>query len=370
MKIGITCYPTVGGSGIVATELGKLLAEKGHDIHFISTALPFRLNKPYPNIYYHEVEVNQYEIFQYPPYSLTLASKMAEVIKREKLDVLHVHYAVPHAVCALLAKDMVDDEVKVVTTLHGTDITVLGHDPSLQEIIRYAIDRSDEVTAVSKALVQETQDMLQTTKPIETIYNFIDDRIYYPRAVGSDLKKAYGITDQEKVVIHISNFRPVKKVLDVIEAFAVLKKDCPAVLLMVGDGPDRLRACQKAEELGISDQVLFLGNQKNIEDYLHISDLMFLLSEKESFGLAALEAMACGVPVIGSNAGGIPEVITHEEDGYIVPVGAAEQAGQLGAALLNEEETYKYFSTNAVKRAKTVFSSERIVEQYESIYNR
>ncbi|WP_240375564.1 N-acetyl-alpha-D-glucosaminyl L-malate synthase BshA [Bacillus piscicola] len=368
-KIGITCYPTVGGSGVVATELGQLLAEKGHEIHFITTALPFRLNKTYPNIYYHEVEVNQYEVFQYPPYSLTLASKMAEVVKRENLDVLHVHYAVPHAVCALLAKDMSTRDVKIVTTLHGTDITVLGHDQSLREIIRYAIDRSDKVTAVSESLAAETAEVLGTSKPIDTIYNFVDEREYYPAEPNLELKEAYGIREEEKVVIHISNFRPVKRVVDVIEAFSYVEKSCPAVLLMIGDGPDRTDACNKAAELGISDRVLFLGNQKNIVDYLQMSDLALLLSEKESFGLVALEAMACGVPVIGSRAGGIPEVVADRETGFIVPIGDAVTAGKLGAELLMNQEKYASFAKESIRRAQAMFKSSRIVEQYEAIYN-
>ncbi|WP_158735358.1 N-acetyl-alpha-D-glucosaminyl L-malate synthase BshA [Alteribacillus sp. YIM 98480] len=368
-KIGITCYPTVGGSGVVATELGKLLAEKGYEIHFISTSLPFRLNKTYPNIFYHEVEVNQYEVFQYPPYSLTLASKMAEVIEREELDILHVHYAVPHAVCALLAKDMVHRDVKVVTTLHGTDITVLGHDPSLRGIIRYAIDRSDKVTAVSKALASETKEMLHISKPIETIYNFIDERIYRPRYLKSELKKAYRIKEDEKVIIHISNFRPVKRVIDVVEAFSILQKKCHSKLLMIGDGPERNKALKRADELGIKDYVLFLGNQKNIVDYLNIADLMFLLSEKESFGLAALEAMACGVPVIGTNTGGIPEVIVDDQTGYICSVGDVKEAGESGASLLKNKQLYEAFSYASQKRVEKVFASSLIVEYYEAVYN-
>ncbi|MFB4163391.1 N-acetyl-alpha-D-glucosaminyl L-malate synthase BshA [Alteribacillus sp. JSM 102045] len=368
IKIGITCYPTVGGSGVVATELGKLLAEKGHEIHFISTSLPFRLNKTYPNIYYHEVEVNQYEVFQYPPYSLTLASKMAEVIEREELDILHVHYAVPHAVCALLAKEMVNRDVKVVTTLHGTDITVLGHDPSLRGIIRYAIDRSDKVTAVSDALASQTKEMLHTPKPIDTIYNFIDERVYHPEFSKAELKQAYGIQDEEKVIIHISNFRPVKRVVDVVEAFSVLEKKCASKLLMIGDGPERNKAFKRAEELGVKDCVLFLGNQKNVVDYLNIADLMFLLSEKESFGLAALEAMACGVPVIGTNAGGIPEVIQDNETGYLCSIGDTQSAGECGAYLLNNGSLYKSFSKASEQRVRKVFASSLIVEQYETIY--
>ncbi|SFL71524.1 N-acetyl-alpha-D-glucosaminyl L-malate synthase BshA [Salibacterium qingdaonense] len=367
-KIGITCYPTVGGSGVVATELGKLLAEKGHEVHFISTSLPFRLNQTNSNIYYHEVEVNQYEVFQYPPYSLTLASKMAEVVKREGLDILHVHYAVPHAVCALLAKDMIDDDIQVVTTLHGTDITVLGHDPSLKDIIRYAINKSDKVTAVSHSLVQETKHMLQTSKPIETIYNFIDERVYSDENPPEDLRLSYGIKTEDRVVIHISNFRPVKRTVDVVKAFAAMHSRVSSVLLMIGDGPEKQAACQTAEALGIADRVMFLGSQKQIADFLNISDVMLLLSEKESFGLAALEAMACGVPVVGTDAGGIPEVIADRKTGFITPVGEPEEAGAAGAELLEDPSLHEMMSRNSKQRAAEVFGSESIVRQYETLY--
>ncbi|SFP42605.1 N-acetyl-alpha-D-glucosaminyl L-malate synthase BshA [Salibacterium halotolerans] len=367
-KIGITCYPTVGGSGVVATELGKLLAERGHEVHFISTSLPFRLNHTNSNIYYHEVEVNQYEVFQYPPYSLTLASKMAEVVKREGLDILHVHYAVPHAVCALLARDMVEDDIKVVTTLHGTDITVLGHDPSLKDIIRYAINKSDKVTAVSQSLVQETKNMLQTSRPIDTIYNFIDERVYSDDVCPENLRHSYGIAESDKVVIHISNFRPVKRTVDVVKAFAAMHSRVSSVLLMIGDGPEKRAACQEAENLGIEDRVMFLGSQKQVVDFLNISDVMLLLSEKESFGLAALEAMACGVPVVGTDAGGIPEVIADGKTGFITPVGEPEKAGAAGAKLLEDASLYAGMSQSGKQRAAEVFGSESIVRQYETLY--
>ncbi|MDA3130170.1 N-acetyl-alpha-D-glucosaminyl L-malate synthase BshA [Aliibacillus thermotolerans] len=370
LKIGITCYPTVGGSGVVATELGKLLAEKGHEIHFITTSLPFRLNKTYENVYFHEVEVNQYDVFQYPPYSLTLASKMTEVVKKEDLDILHVHYAVPHAACAVLAKDMAKDRnVKVVTTLHGTDITVLGHDPSLREIIRYAIHRSDKVTAVSYALAQETKQMLHTENRIETIYNFIDERIYHPHGEKDALKEEYGIRREDKLAIHISNFRPVKRVTDVIYAFATLLEHVPNThLIMVGDGPDREKAKSEVKHLGIEERVLFVGNQKDIASLIRMSDVMFLLSEKESFGLVALEAMACGVPVIGTNAGGIPEVVVDGKTGFICPIGQPEVAGKKASELLLNQKTYELFSEQAMLRVEDKFASSTIVEQYEKVY--
>ncbi|SDW16625.1 N-acetyl-alpha-D-glucosaminyl L-malate synthase BshA [Marinococcus luteus] len=370
MKIGITCYPTVGGSGVIATELGKLLAERGHEIHFITSAIPYRLTETSPNIYYHEVSVNQYEVFQYPPYSLTLASKMAEVVNREQLDVLHVHYAVPHAVCAILARDMTDHPVKVVTTLHGTDITVLGHDSSLRDIIRYAIQRSDEVTAVSDALVEQTKQMLEVGRDIHTIYNFVDERVYGPKTEKKNLKQAYNIDEDEKVLLHVSNFRPVKRVVDVVRTFAAVQAEVSCKLVMLGDGPDREKAWAEAKKLGVDQDVLFLGNQRQVADYLHIADLMLLLSEKESFGLAALEAMACGVPVIGTDIGGIPEVVFHNETGYVVPLGAVELAAQQAVGLLTDPDRMKRFKQRSLDVVEENFSSSRIVAQYEEVYRR
>lgn len=279
LKIGITCYPTVGGSGVIATELGKMLAEKGHEIHFISSSLPFRLKKMYHNIYYHQVEVNQYSVFQYPPYDIALASKMAEVIQREELDLLHVHYAIPHAVCAILAKQMSRKDVKIVTTLHGTDITVLGYDDSLSDAIRFGIEESDSVTAVSHSLITETHDLIKPKKHINAIYNFIDERVYHK--VSSDhLREEYGILPNEKIIIHVSNFRSVKRVPDVVKAFAKMVAKMPAKLLLVGDGPDISSVNRLAEELHIRNHVLFLGKQDNLEELYSISDLMLLLSEK------------------------------------------------------------------------------------------
>ncbi|RKD72830.1 N-acetyl-alpha-D-glucosaminyl L-malate synthase BshA [Sinobaca qinghaiensis] len=370
LNIGISCYPTVGGSGIVAAELGKQLAERGHTVHFISTSMPFRLNKTYPNIYYHEVEVNQYEVFQYPPYTLTLASKMSEVAKREKLDILHVHYAVPHAICALLAKDMAQTGLKVVTTLHGTDITVLANDASLKESIYYAIEKSDAVTAVSQSLAQQTKDMLGIKAPIDCIYNFIEQADAVQEHSREWWKKEYNIPAEHKVMIHISNFRPVKRVEDVIEAFYTVQLEQKATLLMIGDGPDLNKAWQLAEKLGIAESVLFLGNQKNISDFLNMSDVMFLLSEKESFGLAALEAMACGVPVVGTDVGGIPEVIEDGRSGLIVPAGDAEAAGKAALHIIAESSVFQSFSSEAKKRAKEEFSALKIVQQYEDVYKR
>lgn len=367
LKIGITCYPTVGGSGVVATELGKMLAEKGHEIHFISSSLPFRLKKMYHNIYYHQVEVNQYSVFQYPPYDIALASKMAEVIQRENLDLLHVHYAIPHAVCAILAKQMSRKDVKIVTTLHGTDITVLGYDASLTDSIRFGIEESDIVTAVSHSLISETNDLIKPNKRIEAIYNFVDERVYHK--VSSDhLRNEYGVSPQEKVIIHVSNFRTVKRVPDVVKSFAKIVDRIPAKLLLVGDGPEISHINRLVEELNIRNHVLFLGKQDNLEELYSMSDLMLLLSEKESFGLVALEAMACGVPVIGTNVGGIPEVISDGETGYICELGDIDSIVDKAIHLLNEEELHHQFSQNSIQKVYHHFHGEKIVQQYENLY--
>ncbi|CAN7347458.1 N-acetyl-alpha-D-glucosaminyl L-malate synthase BshA [Rossellomorea sp. LjRoot5] len=367
LKIGITCYPTVGGSGVVATELGKLLAEKGHEIHFITSSIPFRLNKMYHNIYFHQVEVSQYSVFQYPPYDLALANKMAEITERESLDILHVHYAIPHAVCAILGKQMSGKDVKIVTTLHGTDITVLGYDPSLTGAIRFGIEKSDVVTAVSSALVKQTHDLIQPDKEIQTVYNFIDERVY--REVDSShLRKEYGIKDHEKVIIHVSNFRGVKRVTDVVASFNLIQKEIPSKLLLVGDGPEMTLICKQVKELGLEDRVLFLGKQDNLEELYSISDIKLLLSEKESFGLVALEAMACGVPSIGTNVGGIPEVIEDGYNGFICEIGNVKQIAGKALQLMKDEKLHMELSKNALQTARTKFHSSKIVEQYEQIY--
>ncbi|QQZ11047.1 N-acetyl-alpha-D-glucosaminyl L-malate synthase BshA [Heyndrickxia vini] len=369
LKIGITCYPTVGGSGVIATELGKFLAERGHEIHFITSSIPFRLNKMYHNIYFHQVEVNQYAVFQYPPYDIALASKMAEVIKREKLDILHVHYAMPHAVCAILGKQMAGTNVKLVTTLHGTDITVLGYDPSLTEAIRFGIEQSDYVTAVSKALVHQTNELIQPNKYIDTVYNFIDERIY-KKIDSMYLKSEYGISSDEKVLIHVSNFRNVKRVPDVVKMFAKVRERIPAKLLLVGDGPEMTIICKLVQELNLTNDVLLLGKQDNLEELYSISDLMLLLSQKESFGLVALEAMACGVPCIGTNIGGIPEVITDEYNGFICELGDINTMAERALTLLMDEKLHQQFSRNALESVRARFLSKNIVNQYEEIYYR
>ncbi|MEK4252837.1 N-acetyl-alpha-D-glucosaminyl L-malate synthase BshA [Ureibacillus sp. FSL K6-2830] len=370
LKIGITCYPTVGGSGVLATELGKKLAERGHEIHFITSSVPFRLKKIYPNVFYHEVEVNNYSVFQYPPYDIALASKMVDVILDEKLDVLHVHYAIPHAVCAVLARDMCGENIGIVTTLHGTDISVLGQDSTLSQAIRYGIEKSDIVTAVSNALKQQTYDIIGTNKEIETIYNFVDESVFKPIEKATLLKQQYGIRDDEKVIIHCSNFRKIKNLPDIVETFIEIRKQLPAKLLLVGDGPEKHRVMVQVKESPYKDDILFLGKQENVEELFSISDLKLLLSEKESFGLVLLEAMACGVPGIGTNVGGIPEVIEHGVNGYVVELGDVQQAAAYAIELLTDENKHEEFKLNAIQTVQTKFHEEPIIDQYEELYYR
>jgi N-acetyl-alpha-D-glucosaminyl L-malate synthase BshA len=367
LKIGITCYPTLGGSGVVATELGKLLAENGHEVHFITHSMPFRLGKFDKNIYYHEVEVSEYYVFRYPPYDLALASKLAQVAQMEELDLLHVHYAIPHAVCALLAKQMVGN-LKVVTTLHGTDITVLGEDQSISDLIRYAINESDAVTAVSQDLIEETRNLLNIERSIDLAYNFVDKRVYYPRDTHK-LRQSYARPD-EKILIHISNFRPVKRVSDVVDIFAKICQSIPARLLFVGEGPELSKIISKVKQLGIADRVTFCGKQDDVAQVISLADVMLLPSEKESFGLVALEAMACGVPTVGSNAGGIPELITHGETGYLADIGDTDAMAGYVEKLLTDKDLYDRMVSACQHRARHTFCNDRIRKQYEEIYYR
>lgn len=372
LKIGITCYPTVGGSGVMATELGKMLAERGHEIHFITSSMPFRLNKVYPNIFFHEVEVNNYSVFQYPPYDIALASRMADVIREEHLDVLHVHYAIPHAVCAVLGRDMAGQagkRVGIVTTLHGTDITVLGDDALLTTAIRYGIEKSDVVTAVSTSLKNQTLELIQPNQTIETVYNFVDEREYYPRD-GRELREAFGIEPDEKVLVHVSNFRKVKHVPDVIDTFIKTRKYVKSKLLLIGDGPEKHEAMQLAKQTPYGEDILFLGKQENLAELYAMADLKLLMSEKEAFGLVLLEAMACGVPGIGTRIGGIPEVICHEKNGYIVELGDTDQAAHHAISLLLDDEKLQLFRKRAIQSVQNRFHSEKIVEQYEALYEK
>ncbi|MBA4494487.1 N-acetyl-alpha-D-glucosaminyl L-malate synthase BshA [Paenactinomyces guangxiensis] len=368
MRIGITCYPTHGGSGVVATELGKLLAERGHEIHFITYDMPFRLGRFHQNIRYHGVEANRYAVFKYPPYDLALASRMAQVAKAHQLDLLHVHYAVPHAIAAVLAKQMIGDQLKVVTTLHGTDITVLGEDPSLRDVICFGIQKSDAVTAVSESLAKQTRDLFCVDRHIERIYNFVDTRVYYPRDV-SYLRSKY-IDPDEKLLLHISNFRPVKRPEDVIAIFARVQEKIPCRLLLVGEGPEMPKIIERVEELGLTSKVIFLGKQDEVSQLISLADLLLLPSEKESFGLVALEAMACGVPAISSNAGGLPEVIEHGRTGFLSEAGDVEGMAQYAICLLQDDSLYQAFAQAGIERVKTTFSGEQIAAQYEAVYDR
>jgi L-malate glycosyltransferase len=371
VKIGITCYPTYGGSGVVATELGKALANHGHTVHFISYAMPFRLNEFSSNIYYHEVDVTKYPLFEYPPYSITLASKMADVISYEKLDLLHVHYAIPHAVSAFLAREMLKDkndpnqDFKIITTLHGTDITIVGLEPSLIEAVRLGMNKSDGVTAVSDYLRKKTEEDFAPRTKIEVISNFVDTK-EFQRKHCPQFRSAFAKPD-EKVLIHISNFRPLKRVKDVIRTFYKVNQGIPSWLLLVGDGPDRSDAEKLARELGIANRIRFLGRQEAIIELLSISDIMLLPSESESFGLAALEAMACGVPVIASNVGGLPELIQTGETGCLHALGAVEEMAACAISMLGNMDTLQHFS-QAARQAALRYDTSVVVPKYEAYY--
>lgn len=369
MKIGITCYPSMGGSGIIATELGIKMAERGHEVHFITSNLPFRIRKPLPNVTFHQVEVNQYAVFQYPPYDITLSTKIAEVIKEYDLDILHMHYAVPHAVCGILARQMSGKDIKIMTTLHGTDITVLGYDHTLKDAIKFGIEESDIVTSVSQSLAKQTKDIIETDKDIIPIYNFVRED-EFPTKHDESLKNMYGILPEESVLIHVSNFRRVKRIDTIIETFAKVHQSIPSKLLLLGDGPELCDMRQKARDLNVEDHVLFLGKQDCVSEFYQLADIVLLLSEKESFGLSLLEAMKTGVVPIGSNAGGIKEVIKHGETGYIVDVGDSAQASKYVLELLNNPQLYQTIQHNMLKDIKERFGSELITDQYEYYYNK
>src|SRR5437588_8440619 len=346
LKIGITCYPTYGGSGVVATELGLELAQRGHDIHFISYAQPIRLRGPEPNIHYHEVEVSRYPLFDYPPYDLALATRMAEVAQLYDLDLLHVHYAIPHSVSAMLARQMLADGARkrrlpFVTTLHGTDITLVGLDRSYLPITRYSIEQSNGVTAISNYLRDRTQRVSDVKNHIEEIYYSVNCDIYAPNPKMAEEMRAEYAPNGQRVLVHLSNFRPVKRLTDAIEIFDRVHKQIPSRLLLIGDGPDRSVAEWLAVQKGIHDDVLFLGKQDQIEEKLSIADIMLIPSELESFGLAALEAMACEVVPISTRAGGVPEVIDHGNTGYLADVGDVETMARYAIELLSNEQSLR-----------------------------
>lgn len=369
MKIGIVCYPTFGGSGVVATELGKGLAQKGHKVHFITYSQPSRLDFLNENLFYHEVDFRSYPLFEYPPYELALASKMVSVVKNEKLDILHVHYAIPHASAAYMAKQILKTQginIPVVTTLHGTDITLVGKDASYEPVVTFSINQSDGVTAVSSDLRKQTYDYFNIAKEIEVIPNFID-LAKFKKQKKDHFKKAI-CPNGEMLVVHISNFRKVKRIGDVISVFANVHKEIPAKLLMIGDGPERTKAEKQCKELGICDDIRFLGKLEAVEEVLSVADLFLLPSEKESFGLAALEAMACEVPVISSDSGGIPELNIQGVTGFLSPVGDVEDMTRKALFVLDKNNLPR-FKENALKRAKE-FDIANILPLYESYYTK
>jgi len=366
MKIGITCYPTYGGSGVVATELGKELALRGHDVHFISYALPIRLTMT-DHIYFHEVEVLSYPLFEYPPYDLVLATKMAEVMTRFDLDILHVHYAIPHSISAYLAKRMLTERVvPFVTTLHGTDITLVGNDRSYLPITRFGIEQSDAVTAVSEYLRQRTVQEFQIERKVQVIPNFVDCNVYGP-ALDRSFRKKFA-ADDEGLLIHISNFRPVKRVEDVIGVFALLRQKLKARLLMVGDGPERPKAEWLAHTHGVAGDVSFVGKQNDMSEFLAVSDILLLPSQLESFGLVALEAMACQVPVVATRVGGIPEVVRDGVDGYLYDVGAIDAMAAGCLSILTAPGLREQLGRAARERATAEFCASKIVVRYEDLY--
>ena len=369
MNIGITCYPTYGGSGVVAAELGKALAERGHRIHFISYAMPIRLDGFMGNIVYHEVEISNYPLFDFPLYTPALASKIVEVARFEKLDIIHAHYAIPHATSAYLAKQILgENSVKIVTTLHGTDITLVGLEPSYQPVMKFSIEQSDGVTAVSRFLKEKTITNYNINKAIEVIPNFIDTR-KYQKLDASGIRKNIA-PKGEKVLIHISNFRPLKRVADVILIFQKINEKIPSKLLLVGDGPDR-SACEKlSRDLSLSNEIKFLGKQAELVPLLSASDIFLMPSQSESFGLSALEAMSCEVPVISTSVGGLPELVVHGETGYIAEIGDVERMAKYATELLSNDNRYKMFAAASRKRAVQLFALDNVIDQYEKYYER
>lgn len=372
MKIGITCYPIYGGSGVVATELGKALADRGHQIHFISYSMPFRLGHVAENIFFHEVNVNSYPVFEHRPYTLALTSKMVDVVRYEGLDLLHVHYAIPHATSAMLARQILardDIRVPIVTTLHGTDITIVGQDPSFAPVVAYSIDESDGVTAVSEYLRRETYEHFDVRQQIDVIPNFVDiDR--FKRTNKDHFRQAL-CPNGEKLLVHVSNFRPVKRAGDTVEILARLRQEgLPVKLLLVGDGPDRVPTEHLARKLGVYEDVRFLGKQDPVEEILSIADVFLMPSGSETFGLAALEGMACGVPVVSSDIGGLPELVVDGEVGFLCPLGDIDAFTERVRLLVTDDELQGRMAAAARARAVEHFSLDKIIPQYEAHYER
>jgi N-acetyl-alpha-D-glucosaminyl L-malate synthase BshA len=370
MNIGIVCYPTFGGSGVLATELGKALADKGHNVHFITYQQPVRLTGFSANIFYHEVRVPTYPLFDYPPYETALASTMVDVVKNNNVDLLHVHYAIPHAAAAYMAKKILEKEnrfIPVITTLHGTDITLVGRDKTYAPVVAFSINQSDAITAVSQNLREETYKTFDIEKEIEVIYNFVDLKRFSKRPI--DAFKKVIAPHGERIILHASNFRKIKRIPDVIHVFKLLNEIIPSKLLLVGDGPERPMAEDLCRELDICDEVRFVGKQQDMEEIFAIADLFLLPSEYESFGLSALEAMAGGTPVVASHVGGLPEIIRQGENGYMAPVGNVGQMSQYAIDILKDEKTLHHFKASARKQAER-FDIHRIVPQYEKLYER
>ncbi len=370
MKIGITCYPTYGGSGAVATALGVQLAKRGHEVHFVSYAQPFRLKHFHERVFFHEVEMEHYPLFEHPPYTLALAVALHDAARTHDLDLLHVHYAIPHATSAWIAQEMLGEGgIPVVTTLHGTDITLVGLHPSFQRITRFSILRSTGITAVSNYLRDETvRDFDVPAERIEVIPNFVDIHVYDP--AKEPCYRSTLAQEGEKIVMHVSNFRPVKRVLDVVEVFSRIAAEVPSRLIMVGDGPDRPRAQERARALGVGHRVVFLGKHDSVEELLPCADLFLLPSGSESFGLAALEAMASGVPVVASSIGGVPELLPHGEAGYLYPVGDVQGMSEGALRILRDPDLQKRFGEAGRAIAVGRFSAEGIVPAYEACYER
>lgn len=371
MKIGITCYPTYGGSGVVATELGLALAALGHQVHFISYAMPHRLTRFVENVFFHEVETSNYPLFEHSLYDLSLTSKMLEVIEYENLDLMHVHYAIPHAVSAYLSKQVLKKsgkKIKFITTLHGTDITLMGLEPSFMPLVKFSIEESDGVTAVSRFLKEKTLTNFNIQKDIEVIYNFIDTDVYKPQKDSCHVKHI--APNGEKVLIHTSNFRVVKRVTDAIRILAKVRKEIPTKLVLIGDGPDRSECERLARELDIHKDVIFLGKQDGLTELLNSGDIFLMPSQSESFGLSALEAMSCGLPVVSTSVGGLPELVIHNETGYIAEIGDIDRMAKYSIDLLTNEKKYKIFSKNSRERAVNHFEKSAIVPKYIEYYER
>jgi N-acetyl-alpha-D-glucosaminyl L-malate synthase BshA len=370
MKIGIVCYPTYGGSGVIATELGKALADKGYTVHFITYKQPFRLDSFHENIFFHEVNFTNYPLFEYPPYEIALSSKIVDVAINEKLDLLHVHYAIPHASAAYLAKQILKEKnyhLPFITTLHGTDITLVGKDETFIPVVTFSINQSDGITSVSDSLKQDTYANFDIKKDIEVIPNFIDFTRF--KKLNKEHFRKVIAKNGERIVVHTSNFRKVKRVEDVVKVFCQIKAAVPAKLLLVGDGPERQNVEKLARQVCMEDDVYFLGKQEAVEELLAIADLFILPSETESFGLAALEAMACEVPVISTNTGGIPEINLHGVTGFMSNVGDIDDMAKNAIHILSDDATLSQFRANAIKQAKA-FSLENILPQYEAYYRK